>query len=87
MIPIMKLTFKVENSIAKTIGVRRIKAKVFQYIFNVMLLATIRDTINPVMEPIVNAIAAPVIPKTGTKLKYRIVRGMFMARFMVIACL
>jgi len=87
IIPMIKLIFKVEKINPMTMGIRIIIAKVFQKIFNVILFAITSETTKPIIDPIVNAKAAPVIPNIGTNVKYRIVRGIFMARFIVIACL
>ena len=73
-IPIMYVTWKQYNANEIPAGIINIKASSFQIMSILILLAMIIDTINPITDPNVNAIAAPSLPYNGTSVKYNKIR-------------
>ena len=54
---------------ARERGKKSVKARGFQNIDILILLATIIEAMNPITEPMVYEIATPVIPNIGTSAK------------------
>ena len=83
----MKFTPDEDNMKAKNNDKRNAVKSVFHRIPILIFRSTIIDTMTPIAEPMVYDMATPIMPKAGTRAKYRTVRGIFMARLIAKVCL
>ena len=67
-------------------GKKNVNDKGFQNRDNLILLATTNEKMKPITDPTVKDTATPLIPNTGTRAKYRMVRGILDARLIVKVC-